>query len=95
MIRPVSELVAAAEGRFTVLIDTLPNDLTPKADVVLPGTTFLEKEGTFTNSDRRIQRVRSAIEPIGANTALTSDDLWVSAFLPMNARIGSKITTSA
>jgi formate dehydrogenase major subunit len=30
---------------------------------VLPGTTFLEKDGTFVNSDRRIQRVRQAIEP--------------------------------
>ncbi len=34
------------------------------ADVVLPGTTFLEKDGTFVNSDRRIQRVRRAIEPL-------------------------------
>ena len=38
--------------------------------------------------------MRSAIDPIGVNTALTSDDLWVSTFLPMNARIGSKITNA-
>ena len=34
------------------------------ADVVLPGATFLEKDGTFCNSDRRIQRVRPAIDPL-------------------------------
>ena len=38
--------------------------------------------------------MRSAIDPLGANTALTCDDLGVSAFLPMNARIGSKITNA-
>ena len=30
------------------------------ADVVLPGTTFLEKDGTFTNTERRVQRVNKA-----------------------------------
>lgn len=35
------------------------------ADVVLPGASFLEKEGTFTNGERRIQRVNKVVEPIG------------------------------
>jgi len=34
------------------------------ANVVLPGTTFLEKDGTFTNTERRIQRVNRAAEPL-------------------------------
>lgn len=34
------------------------------ADVVLPGSSFLEKSGTFTNGERRIQAVRAAIDPI-------------------------------
>ena len=34
------------------------------ADVVLPGTSFLEKSGTFTNGERRIQRVNQVVEPI-------------------------------
>ena len=34
------------------------------ADVVLPGTTFLEKDGTFTNTERRVQRVNKAAEPL-------------------------------
>ncbi len=35
------------------------------ADVVLPGACFAEKDGTFTNSERRVQRVRKAVEPPG------------------------------
>jgi len=35
------------------------------ADVVLPAASFLEKEGTFTNGERRIQRVNKVVEPIG------------------------------
>jgi formate dehydrogenase alpha subunit len=35
------------------------------AHVLLPGVTFAEKEGTFTSMERRIQRVRQAIEPVG------------------------------
>ena len=34
------------------------------ATVVLPGTTFLEKDGTFTNTERRIQRVNRAVPPL-------------------------------
>jgi formate dehydrogenase major subunit len=34
------------------------------ADVILPGTTFLEKDGTFTNTERRVQRVNRAVEPL-------------------------------
>jgi len=42
--------------------------LTPTAElahVVLPGTSFAEKDGTFTNTERRVLRVRKAIEPVG------------------------------
>ncbi len=35
------------------------------AHVVLSGVSFVEKDGTFTNSERRVQRVRKAIEPLG------------------------------
>ncbi len=39
-------------------------DTAKRADVVLPGASFLEKDGTFTNGERRIQRVRRALEPM-------------------------------
>ena len=35
------------------------------AHVVLPGATFAEKDGTFTNTERRVQLVRKVIEPLG------------------------------
>ncbi|RLD21659.1 MAG: formate dehydrogenase subunit alpha, partial [Bacteroidetes bacterium] len=35
------------------------------ADVVLPGASFLEKDGTFTNGERRIQRVNAVVSPVG------------------------------
>jgi formate dehydrogenase major subunit len=49
---------------FLVVQEIFMNPTAELADVVLPGTTFLEKDGTFVNSDRRIQRVRAAIEPL-------------------------------
>ncbi len=42
--------------------------LTPTAklaDVVLPGTSFAEKDGTFANTERRVTRVRKAVDPVG------------------------------
>ena len=32
------------------------------ADVILPGVSYAEKEGTFSNTERRVQRVRKAVE---------------------------------
>ena len=39
------------------------------ADIVLPAACYAEKEGTFTNTERRVQRVRKAVEPPGAARA--------------------------
>ena len=39
------------------------------ADVVLPGASFAEKTGTFTNTERRVQMVNKAIDPIGKSKA--------------------------
>ena len=49
---------------FLVVQEIFMNPTAEFADVVLPGTTFLEKDGTFVNSDRRIQRVRQVIDPL-------------------------------
>lgn len=54
-----------------VVQDIFMTETAELAHVVLPGVTFLEKEGTFTNTDRRVQRVRAAIDPLpGARTDL-------------------------
>ncbi|MBA7507454.1 Formate dehydrogenase H [subsurface metagenome] len=48
-----------------VVQDIFLTETAQLADVVLPGASFAEKEGTFTNTDRTILRVRKAIEPVG------------------------------
>lgn len=50
---------------FMVLQEIFPTETAPYADVLLPGVTFAEKTGTFTNTERRVQLVRQAIPPIG------------------------------
>jgi formate dehydrogenase alpha subunit len=50
---------------FFVAQDIFISDTAKFADVILPAATFAEKDGTFTNTERRIQRVRKAIEPVG------------------------------
>jgi formate dehydrogenase major subunit/formate dehydrogenase alpha subunit len=50
---------------FVVCQEIFHNETTRFADVVLPGACFAEKDGVFTNSDRRVQRVRQAIDPPG------------------------------
>jgi predicted molibdopterin-dependent oxidoreductase YjgC len=50
---------------FLVVQDLFLTETAAMADVVLPATSFAEKDGTFTNTERRVQRVRRAIEPLG------------------------------
>ena len=50
---------------FLIVQDIFMHETAEIADVVLPATSFAEKDGTFTNSERRVQRVRKAIDPIG------------------------------
>jgi formate dehydrogenase major subunit/formate dehydrogenase alpha subunit len=51
---------------FLVSQDIFLNDTSTKyADVVLPASSFAEKDGTFTNTERRVNRVRKALDPPG------------------------------
>ena len=50
---------------FMVLQEIFPSETAEYADVLLPGPTFVEKSGTFTNTERRVQIVRQAVEPVG------------------------------
>ena len=50
---------------FLVVQDMFLTETAQLADVVLPATSFAEKDGTFTNTERRVQRVREAIQPVG------------------------------
>ena len=59
----VRRCLDAAE--FIVLQEIFPSETSAYADVLLPGSSFAEKDGTFTNTERRVQLVRKAIEPLG------------------------------
>jgi len=50
---------------FLVVSDIFMTETAELADVVLPGVTIAEKEGTITNTERRVQLIRKAIEPVG------------------------------
>lgn len=52
-------------GEFVVLQEIFPSETAAFADVLLPGAAFAEKAGTFTNTERRVQLVRPAVEPPG------------------------------
>ncbi len=54
------------ELEFLVAQDLFINESGAFADVFLPATSWAEKDGTFTNTDRRVQRVRQAIPPRGS-----------------------------
>ena len=69
---------------FLVVQDIFMTETAELADVVLPSTTFAEKDGTFTNTERRVQRVRKAIEPVGA----IKPDWWITCEIAK--RLGGK-----
>jgi predicted molibdopterin-dependent oxidoreductase YjgC len=73
---PVLSLEEPGSGRvrealqkldFLVVQDIFMNETAELADVILPAASYAEREGTFTNTERRVQRIRQAIEPVGAS----------------------------
>lgn len=60
---------------FLVLQEIFPSETAAYADVLLPGISFAEKTGTFTNTERRVQMVNKAIEPLGE----ARPDWWITA----------------
>ena len=63
---PNTQHVTAALSSMDCIVvqDIFLNETAKFAHVFLPGTSFLEKDGTFTNAERRISRVRKAMEPV-------------------------------
>ena len=64
---------AFAKLDFLVCQDLFLTESARYADVVLPAASFAEKDGTFTNTERRVQRVRQAIQPVGE----AKPDWWI------------------
>ena len=50
---------------FLVVQDLFMTETAQYADVFLPAASYAEKDGTFTNTERRVQRVRKAVDPPG------------------------------
>ena len=73
-----------------VCIDIFMNETGEMADVVLPSASFAEKEGTFTNSDRRVQRVRQALPPVG--DSLPDWQIVCQLAKRMEARLGVEVS---
>jgi len=82
------DIAHAREGlerlEFLVVQDIFLSETARLADVVLPAASFAEKDGTFTNTERRVQRLRKAIEPVGDSRA----DWWITCQL--GSRMGGK-----
>ncbi|OEU52942.1 MAG: formate dehydrogenase subunit alpha [Desulfobacterales bacterium C00003106] len=57
---------AMDELEFLAVSDIFLTETAERADVVLPAATFVEKDGTVTNTERRVQRIRRAIPLVGA-----------------------------
>jgi formate dehydrogenase alpha subunit len=68
---------ALAQLDFLVVQDLFLHETAERADVFLPAAAFAEKDGTFTNSERRVQRVRAALPPPGE----ARPDWWITAEL--------------
>jgi len=64
---------ALTQLEFLVVQDMFLSETARLAHVVLPAASFVEKDGTFTNTERRVQRVRKAIEPVGQ----AKPDWWI------------------
>jgi formate dehydrogenase major subunit len=67
---------------FLMVADIFPNDTSEYADLVFPCRSWGQKDGTYTNSERRVQRIRKAVEPTGG----TREAWWI--FNQIGKRMG-------
>jgi formate dehydrogenase alpha subunit len=81
-VQHVREALARLE--FLIVQDIFLSETAEFAHVVLPAASFAEKDGTFTNTERRVQLVRKAIEPIGDS----KPDWWILSQVAQ--RLGTK-----
>ncbi|HSF48675.1 MAG TPA: formate dehydrogenase subunit alpha, partial [Burkholderiales bacterium] len=82
-------------AEFVVLQEIFPSETSNYADVLLPGAAWAEKDGTFTNTERRVQMVREALPPPTDSRAdwriiceLARRVLALEAMFPVGPRAG-------
>jgi formate dehydrogenase major subunit/formate dehydrogenase alpha subunit len=78
---------------FLLLQEIFPSETSAYADVLLPGASFAEKSGTFTNTERRVQLVRKAVNPPGQ--ARPDWQIISELAVRIGARLGGHVDTSA
>ena len=78
--------IALETCELVILQEIFPSETAPYADVLLPGASFAEKDGTFTNTERRIQLVHKAIESPGA----AKPDWWIISELAKEIKTSGK-----
>ena len=76
---------------FLVVQDIFLTETAEFADVVLPAASFAEKDGTFTNTERRVQRIRRAVRPPGK----ARDDLSIINMLSARMHYGHAVLPAA
>jgi NADH-quinone oxidoreductase subunit G len=72
---------------FLVVQDLFLTETAKQADVVLPAQSFAERDGTFTNTERRVQLFRAALKPIGES----KPDWWIVVEIAKRLDSGSKL----
>lgn len=65
LVGEVPPLPELADLEFLIVQDILPSENSQYADVILPAATFVEMDGTMTNLEGRVQRLRQAVPPAG------------------------------
>ncbi|WP_028623503.1 formate dehydrogenase subunit alpha [Pseudomonas sp. Ant30-3] len=91
---PNTQHVTAAMSAMECVVvqDIFLNETAKYAHVFLPGSSFLEKDGTFTNAERRISRVRKVMEPLGGKADWEGTVALANALgYPMNYQHPSQI----
>ncbi len=79
-------LAALQALEFLVVVNTFMSPAAQRASVVLPRATFAEKDGTFTNLERRIQRLKPALHP---ESAAACPESWVICQLAQRMNVTS------
>jgi len=74
--------------RFLAVSEMFMSETAELADVVFPACSYAEKDGTFTATDRRVQLVRKAVEPLGGSRP----DWWI--IQELSRRLGHEMSFS-
>lgn len=91
---PNTKHIQAALGNLECLViqDIFFNETAKYAHVFLPGASFLEKDGTFTNAERRISRIRKVMDPLGGKSDWEGTVMLANALgVPMHYNHPSEI----